>query len=117
MGYYTSYHADIYDNRGHYNGDLEEKIAHAIARLPYFNCDNEDIMEIDDVIGMEAIKWYDYIDDMKHISLQFPDVTIIISGQGEDSDDIWRTYFKNGQYAHYKAKIVFPEFNPADFSL
>ena len=117
MGYYTNYTGDVLDSNGNWDYELEEQIAHAVAQLPYFDSDDKSIVTLDDVIATQAEKWYDYIEDMKNISLQFPDATIVIHGQGENYDDIWNTYFQNGKYARYEAEIIIPSFNPADLQL
>ena len=55
------------------------------------------------------IKWYDHDDEMKRLSKHFPDVVFILKGDGEDSDDRWVTYYKNGISQSFTATVVFPE--------
>lgn len=40
--------------------------------------------------------WYDYEQDMLDLSTQFPDVLFSVYCEGDDRDDIWTRYFKNG---------------------
>lgn len=58
-------------------------------------------------------KWYDYKDDMKIISLKYPYVLFELSGEGEESGDVWKCYFKNGKYQHCKGEITI-EYDPYD---
>jgi hypothetical protein len=53
----------------------------------------------------EPCKWYDINEDMKKYSNQFPDVLFTINGEGEESGDIWCTYFKNGKRQEEIAEI------------
>lgn len=45
----------------------------------------------------EWVKWYNYERDILKISNQFPDVLIKVYGKGEEDDDRWVQYFKNGK--------------------
>ena len=111
MGYCTYHTGEIY------KGDINEKeVALAIARLPYFNCADEDIETINDVIACDSFKWYECIEDMKTVSAQFPDIIIKIHGEGEDNDDLWNAYFKNGKAAVYHAEIIYPDYNEDDLN-
>jgi GH35 family endo-1,4-beta-xylanase len=56
---------------------------------------------------LDETSWYDYMDDMKYLSEQFPDVTFILDGDGEDKDDLWRAYFKNGRAVKVHARITY----------
>ena len=57
----------------------------------------------------ESVKWYDNDEHMTAISKAFPDVTFCLSGDGEDSDDFWKCYYKNGVSELCKAHIVYDE--------
>jgi len=59
----------------------------------------------------EPMKWYDHETDMIKYSLSKPDVLFVLDGDGEDSGDIWRKYFKNGKMQPALAKIVFDNFD------
>lgn len=56
-------------------------------------------------------KWYDWADHLKEVSLLFPDDLIEISGEGEESGDIWRAYFKNGKSVQIHAELTHPNFD------
>ena len=56
-------------------------------------------------------KWYDHDDDMIGLSNLYPDVLFILEGNGEESDDIWITYYKGGKHQYCPASIIFPEYD------
>lgn len=56
-------------------------------------------------------KWYKHVDDMRNVSLKFPDILFTLEGQGESNADLWFKYFKNGKVQACYAEIVYPEFN------
>jgi hypothetical protein len=56
-------------------------------------------------------KWYTYEDDMRKLSKKFPKVLFILSGSGEDSEDLWREYYLNGKRQRSKAVITYQEFD------
>lgn len=95
MGYYTRY--DISNN----SEEIQEAI---LNQSQYSDFDSE-------------VKWYDYREDMKKVSLKFPGVLLEVSGEGEENGDIWRAFYKDGRECYQKAQIVFPEFyTPADWN-
>lgn len=61
-------------------------------------------------------KWYDHEDHMKSLSKVYPDVLFTLHGEGEDEDDKWNKYFKNGkmQACYAEITIVYEPFNEAE---
>ena len=59
----------------------------------------------------DQVKWYDHEKDMKQLSILFPDVLFSLFGEGEDNDDSWYKYFKNGKMQSCYAKIDYDEFD------
>lgn len=59
----------------------------------------------------DSTKWYENETDMKSFSLKFPGVLFTLSGEGEESGDIWKKYFRDGKMQICRAAIVFPEFS------
>ncbi len=98
MGYYTYYELEVVGG---------EKKAE-----DYVN----EIGEISGYTGEEGpfydtVKWYDHEKDMKTMSQRYPDVLFILSGDGEESDDFWKEYHKNGKVQRVKGSLVYPEFD------
>lgn len=52
--------------------------------------------EINSCILYDSMKWYEYYDDMKNMSQNFPEVIFHLEGDGEDPDDLWVADFMNG---------------------
>lgn len=94
MGYYTRYRLEY-----------DEKL------LPDNEVDN--LIDIIDELPIhdysDSCKWYEHEEEMVSISEQFPTILFILSGEGEESGDIWRKYFKNGKVQVAEAKITFDE--------
>jgi hypothetical protein len=97
MGYYTSFTLK-------YTGDLDRQtlVTELEKITPY--------TWYDDLI-LPDVKWYDYQTHMKLISKKYPDILFILDGEGEESGDIWRQYFKNGLSKFDRAELSFPEFD------
>lgn len=84
-----------------------------------WNEDREEIEEtLNEISGYsikfgwnDSCKWYDHEKHMKELSKIYADITFLLEGEGEESGDIWRKYFKNGKMQACKAEIVFPAFD------
>ena len=63
----------------------------------------------------ESLKWYDHEQDMKAYSKKFPKLLFILSGEGEESGDIWKDYYKSGRHQLCKAKITFDKYDESKF--
>jgi hypothetical protein len=44
---------------------------------------------------------------MKCFSKKYPKLIFVIDGNGEDFDDIWKHYFRNGEDQYIRAELVF----------
>lgn len=94
MGYYTRFNLEVI---GHTNVDHEEEISNEFNEgYPMFEEEN---------------KWYDYQQDMKEYSLKYPELIFKLEGQGEQNEDIWKCYFKNGKMQECIAIITFDEYD------
>jgi hypothetical protein len=58
------------------------------------------------------VKWYDHDQHMRKLSKKYPDILFSLYSNGEDIDNIWITYYKNGLGQFRQAKIVFDDYNP-----
>lgn len=107
MGYQTRYSLTIEHQGSDPVSKLLEEARVLSVKIPNY-CDIEELI----ADGIDC-KWYDHDEDMKKISADFPDILFKLEGEGEESGDIWKTYYKGGKAQHCRAKIVFPEFDPS----
>ncbi len=89
------------------SNSYEERIARVLAKpgdyLPNIE-EGKYAFPVGD--NAESCKWYSHEDDMRKLSIYFPNVLFTLSGEGEESGDIWEKHFLNGKTQHCKAKIV-----------
>ena len=80
-----------------------------------------DFMESDDFCTSESCnayriqedvcKWYEHEYDMRLVSRKFPGVLWTLTGEGEESGDLWRKYFWNGKMQTARAELIYPAFD------
>lgn len=97
MGYITDYYLDEPKNF------TPEMIADLLNISDDFFEEDQVVDFIDE--GIES-KWYSFEEDFIKFSRLYPDIVFKISGRGEESEDIWACYFKNGLVQKEYAKIV-----------
>lgn len=113
MGYYTTYELSVPDPK---EAEEFEKMKDVLEVLdtwcPDFGNWLNRLLDGDDTDA----KWYDHDKDMKELTRLVPDVTFMLSGKGEEDGDLWRSYYRNGKMATYKAKITieYDDFDPED---
>ncbi len=107
MGYYTNYSLAIVieEDEGKYT--KKDIIKH--LRREY-----EEAMRALDEEGnsLNEAKWYKSDDDMLEFSIRYPNILLVLSGQGQDDEDKWKCYFKNGKSKKIFAKVAFSRFTP-----
>jgi len=59
--------------------------------------------------------WYDYEEEFTLLSLKYPEITFVLSGKGEDTEDWWTMWFKNGKSIKKYVEIRWPELAEGDF--
>lgn len=113
MGYYTSFSIEVYRKEDReLKNDLLNIEGFDLACghvLSIINDDFDSNCRLTELIMDDEMKWYDYDDDMRNLSLQFPDYVFVLSGQGEEYDDMWRWFYINGHARGGMAEIVYPE--------
>jgi hypothetical protein len=100
MGYETSFKLHTKED-----GEFEETL-HEISDYDWFDY-------YDGSYQIDA-KWYDYDKHMRELSEIYPGELFKLSGEGEESGDIWEAYYKNGKGVVYRPEIMMPEFNIKD---
>lgn len=61
--------------------------------------------------------WYTCLTDMPNLSEKYPEMFIILYGEGEARDDNWIAYFKNGRGEKFAADLVYPDFDMETFDI
>lgn len=99
MGYYTNFEIEVSERQT----EILEEIR-----------DNHDYiadMFDDSGVSFDEYKWYEHETDMIDISKEYPNVVFTLKGEGEESGDVWRKYFKNGKIQRCHAKITFDDYD------
>lgn len=106
MGYYTDYKIDIINREYPITKEeycpILDKLVNRYGMWGKFN----DIGEI----SIIYTKWYTHEENMKEFSLKHPNFVFKLTGEGENSGDIWTKYFKNGKMQICEAKILFDDY-------
>lgn len=63
-------------------------------------------------VFQEEVKWYECDEHMIEFSAMYPEYTFIIEGMGEEPDDRWISYFKDGKTHKDHMIMRFPDFDP-----
>ena len=112
MGYYTSYYltASVESNDGK---PFPEKLISEIDKMNVFSEHDFDYGNNEKSWYAPEEKWYDWEKDMLKLSVKFPEVFFELTGDGEESDDYWKAYFKNGMMQMAPGEIVYDDFSPS----
>ena len=89
MGYYTRHKLEIVEGNDNVT-DYEKEISEL---ADYGNCFDDEI------------KWYDHQENMVEYSKRHHKVVFKLSGEGEESGDIWTEYYQDGKIQREKAEI------------
>lgn len=65
----------------------------------------------------DSCKWYDHEKEVSDFSKIYPDVLFELYGEGEESGDIWKKYFKNGKVQTCGVVMTFPPFDESKMKL
>ena len=91
MGYYTQFDLTILDCPGGFEGDLITDVEKAVKDLNVFEPGGSA------EYGWSGYtKWYYHDDDMITLSKKFPGVVFELNGDGEETEDVWCHYYKDG---------------------
>jgi hypothetical protein len=113
MGYYTRYSLSIgIDENDLILGlDIPKTSEDLIAELRESLDDAAYALDENGNVDGDC-KWYDHEDDLKSFSKKYPNALFTLSGEGEESGDIWKKYFKDGKVQRANAVITFEKFDP-----
>jgi len=99
MGYYTKH-----------NLEIKKGCTGLISELREWCEDARDSFD-DDGKCEEETKWYSHREDLISFSKNHPEAIFLLCGQGEESGDIWREYYKGGRIQVCRAVISFDDFD------
>ncbi len=99
MGYITSYRLQVIE------GDPD------LIRQFVDECENANYAIDADGNAQESCKWYKSEEDMKAFSKKHPEALFRLDGEGEDSDDLWQQYWRNGKCQNIPAEITYAPFD------
>ncbi|MGN4664765.1 hypothetical protein ACTFRP_02525 [Bacillus cereus group sp. MYBK234-1] len=108
MGYYTTHTLNAKnEDISKILSDLREKME---AGVLDFHTDIFYALQMDGNY-YDAVKWYNYENEMSAISRLYPEVVFELTGEGEESGDLWRDYYKNGKVQSCITKITYDEYD------
>lgn len=105
MEYATSYGLEIKELKADSNEAIIDNLRKASEGAKYAIDENGETEE--------SSKWYDHEKDLIEFSKRYPSKVFILSGEGEETGDIWKSYFVNGKVQTEKAEIQVAKFDPA----
>jgi hypothetical protein len=100
MGYYTLYTIEIV------LGDVD-----LIVELRNTNTSAEFAFD-DNGLPIDTVKWYDHDIDLKQFTEKHPNTLIKLMGNGEETGDLWHSYYFNGKVQYCPVKMTYDEFDP-----
>lgn len=105
MGYYTAYGLHITPDKGH-----EDEVKKFEKELIKYSENDPEVKELVKTGGCYG-KLYDIEDWIGEVAKKYPNLLVILGGDGEDSDDLWETRWKGGEVEMQKA-VIPPFTNP-----
>lgn len=102
MGYYTTFEVAVIE------GCLDDDIVKILREETSYTFEEDS----ENSVFADHIKWYTRQDDMLRISRRYPNVVFRVRGNGEESGDVWQTFYKNGKYSDWKlTPQTYPEYD------
>jgi len=105
MGYYTNYTLKIHEGERRIQDILAEEFVQDEYNLEYIFDEGGE--------PCDSCKWYDHEKEMRSFSKKYPDVTFVLSGEGEEAGDLWKKYFRNGKMHACSVFITYEAFDEA----
>lgn len=57
----------------------------------------------------ESMTWYEHEIHVLGVTMKYPNLLFTLEGEGEETGDIWKKYFRNGKMVEVRAVVTFPE--------
>ncbi len=111
MGYYTRFSLNV--------SELNKRVLPKSKRFDEFEIikdlrdtnENAEYCLEEDGSAAEGSKWYEWQEELVEFSKKYPNALFEMSGEGEESGDIWKAYILNGKSQICKVRLVFDEFD------
>ena len=108
MGYMTFYTLVVGDEGQEISDRRREQILAWLEHDESFRSELEDFHES----GMNGYtKWYEHDQDMFRLSRTFPEVLFVLWGEGEEPEDLWKSYYLGGRVQEAPARVEYPPFD------
>ena len=108
MGYYTAFSLTA---EGLRDNDLP-RLSRELTRMSVFDYTDTEHSDC----WTAYAKWYDWDKDMLLLSTRFPKAVFCLHGDGEETEDMWDAYFKNGRTQFCHAEISYPPYDEASLT-
>jgi hypothetical protein len=102
MGYYTRYQVSVVDGLEATFPDHEKNLGELTGYGPS--------------MFEETIKWYSFEEDMRAYSKTYPQLVFRLSGRGEEDNDVWVKWFKDGEMQEWRLEYKEPTMPPEPWS-
>lgn len=110
MSYMTDFTLSAGPFPADFSGEDRKRLARELENMGVF----EDFHVEDDFCEASTYTtWYESDDDMLLLSARFPGLVFALKGLGENTDDIWVSYYRGGCAQHGLAHIEYDSFDPA----
>ena len=110
MAYYTWYSISV-KNEDEFPIEKQKEASLQLAEKFDWRKDYEKDIENSfdpfDWVSGDSMKWYEWEKDMIELSQNFPEAIFVVYGEGEDRDDTWRAFFKDGICHYQRAHIYY----------
>lgn len=103
MGYYTNYDLVVMDRDRQIEQDSEvlEELAETLNVIVGGGFVVEGGKQ-KAIVNADEMKWYEWEVDMLGLSHMYPALVFQLTGHGEESGDVWRAWFFDGECEFYK---------------
>ena len=108
MGYLTYFSLTILDEKG------KEIVGDEIIKKIRNNCEAANYAFGEMGHAEDSCRWYSWSEDFIEFSKMFPNNILMVSGEGEELDDRWISYFMDGKTQHCPGEMIYP---PLDLNL
>lgn len=105
MGYRTYYNLNI--------NNPEVSDEQALLMIADLRTEDSDAWYALDADGHSSLNatWYNCDEDLKALSLKYPGIIFELSGTGDESGDLWSTYYKDGKMQHCPVELTYPPYD------